>query len=84
MMASACDSDAKQALVFYYKTYLILLYHLKEKKNIDLCNINTDFDTINHESVFLDKQILTADSTDNDEIKELKETLNDVVIKVFI
>lgn len=81
MMASACDADVNHALVFYYKTYLILMYHLKEKMN-QVCDINIEFDTLNQESIFLDKDFIKVDIKDNDKIKDLKETINDVVIKV--
>ncbi len=82
MMASACDADANQALVFYYKTYLILLYHLNKEKGREISDINIDFIEISPSSLILDKEILKTDITDSDKVKELKETLNDILIKV--
>ena len=57
------------------------MYHLKEKMN-QVCDINIEFDTLNQESIFLDKDFIKVDIKDNDKIKDLKETINDVVIKV--
>ena len=45
-------------------------------------DINIEFDTLNQESIFLDKDFIKVDIKDNDKIKDLKETINDVVIKV--
>ncbi len=82
MMASACDANANQALVFYYKTYLILLYHLNKEKGTEIIDINIDFIEISPSSLILDKDILRSDLADSDKVKELKETLNDILIKV--
>lgn len=82
MMASACDANANQALVFYYKTYLILLYHLNKEKGTEISDINIDFIEISPSSLMLDKEILRTDIADSDKVKELKETLNDILIKV--
>lgn len=82
MMASACDADANQALVFYYKTYLILIHHLKKEKYSEITEVNLDFSEVNPVSLSLDKENLKIDLNDKDKVKELKETLNDIVTKV--
>lgn len=82
MMASACDADANQALVFYFKTYLILLYHLNKEKGTEITDVNFDSIEISPSSLILDKEILKANVIDSDKVKELKETLNDIVTKV--
>ena len=82
MMASACDNDAKQALFYYYKTYLILCFHVRKENKLETIEFNVDFETITYDDIIVDKELIRLKDDDSVKVKGLKETLNDVVVKV--
>ena len=71
MMASACDADAKQALFYYYKTYLILYYHVRKENNLESIEFNVDFDIVKYEDIILNMELIQLIDNDTEKVKGL-------------
>ena len=89
--ASVLDFNAKECLLFYYKTLKILEYHLCLNVN-DNCGliVNEDCDCalseldICNEKIYINRKVIESINNDelNNEGKELKEIISDIYFKI--
>jgi tetratricopeptide (TPR) repeat protein len=94
--ASVLDFNAKECLLFYYKTLKILEYHLSLNVNVNLngsvsgLNVNDDCDCelseidVCDEKIYVNRKVIEGINNDtlNDEGKELKEIISDIYFKI--
>jgi tetratricopeptide (TPR) repeat protein len=90
--ASVLDFNAKECLLFYYKTLKILEYHLSlnVNGNVSGLNVNDDCDCelseidVCDEKIYVNRKVIEGISNDtlNDEGKELKEIIIDIYFKI--
>ena len=90
--ASVLDFNAKECLLFYYKTLKILEYHLSlnVNGNVSGVNVNDDCDCelseidVCDEKIYVNRKVIEGISNDtlNDEGKELKEIISDIYFKI--
>ena len=90
--ASVLDFNAKECLLFYYKTLKILEYHLSLNVNgsVSGLNVNDDCDCavseidVCDERIYVNRKVIEGISNDtlNDEGKELKEIISDIYFKI--
>ena len=90
--ASVLDFNAKECLLFYYKTLKILEYHLSLNVNgsVSGLNVNDDCDCelseidVCDEKIYVNRKVIEGISNDtlNDEGKELKEIISDIYFKI--
>ena len=95
LLAGANDYDIKKSLVYYYKTKLLMEYHLKIELNklsfhkqesweekID--EIKLDFEEIDEKKIVLDKKLIQAAFGDNQQVSDLRDILTELYEKVII
>ena len=90
--ASVLDFNAKECLLFYYKTLKILEYHLCLNVNGSVSGLNVDDDCgcalseidVCDEKIYVNRKVIESISNDtlNDEGKELKEIISDIYFKI--
>jgi tetratricopeptide (TPR) repeat protein len=90
--ASVLDFNAKECLLFYYKTLKILEYHLSLNVNgsVSGLNVNDDCDCelseidVCDEKIYVNRKVIEGISNDtlNDEGKELKDIICDIYFKI--
>ena len=90
--ASVLDFNAKECLLFYYKTLKILEYHFSLNVNgsVSGLNVNDDCDCalseidVCDERIYVNRKVIEGISNDtlNDEGKELKEIISDIYFKI--
>ena len=94
--ASVLDFNAKECLLFYYKTLKILEYHLSLNVNVNVngsvngLNVDDDCDCelseidVCDERIYVNRKVIEGISNDtlNDEGKELKEIISDIYFKI--
>ena len=94
--ASVLDFNAKECLLFYYKTLKILEYHLSLNVNVNVngsvngLNVDDDCDCelseidVCDERIYVNRKVIEGISNDtlNDEGRELKEIISDIYFKI--
>ncbi len=93
LLADAFDFDMKKSLLCYYKTKLIMEFHLNlelgklnfsDKKSWEgkVKEVNLDFEEINEKDIILDKKLLQTHFGDTEKVEELREILTELYEKV--
>ena len=83
MIGNAADFDAKKALSCLYKTFLILMKHLRKEYKEEI-QINIEFEDVKIEELKIDCEIYRELIDDTEAIKDLKEIMRDLSLKVYI
>lgn len=81
IIGNAADFDAKKALSCYYKTYLIMMKHLKKEWKEEF-EINIDFENVKLEDLKIEVDLMSCIPDDKEVVKELKEIIRELKQKV--
>jgi hypothetical protein len=58
------------------------MYHLRKELSIEEKIIELDFESIDPEQINIDHELIKTSMFDNDKVKGLKHTINDLILKI--